>query len=200
MKKIRLTFFGLEKKRQCKKKISKLKNKDTIIVNEEIWLFYNNLYKSNFQKTDCDFLFEIIKDNIKTLNEKDEKLREEDLSLSEIEMALKQMKNGKSPGLDGITSEFYKHFWNDIKKLVHKVFLECIEKGCLSPTMRTGVITLLPKPNKDLMKLDNWRPITLLCNDYKLLATVYANRLKHVPAKLVEEFQSAFIKGRHTIM
>lgn len=88
-------------------------------------------------------------------------------------------------------------FLERCKKMIHKAFLECIEKGCLSPTMRTGVITVLPKPNKDLMKLDNWRQITLLCNHYKLLVIVYADWLKHVLAKLVEEFQSAFIKGRH---
>lgn len=44
----------------------------------------------------------IIKDNIKTLNEEDKKLLEENLSLSEIEMALKQLKNGKSLDLDVI--------------------------------------------------------------------------------------------------
>lgn len=63
--------------------------------------------------------------------------------------------------------------------------------------MKTGLITLVPKPQKDLLMLDNWRPITLLCNDYKLLALVYANRLKHVIGKLIEEYQSAFIKGRY---
>lgn len=63
--------------------------------------------------------------------------------------------------------------------------------------MKTGLITLLPKPNKDLLKLDNRRPITLLCNDYKLVALVYANRLKDALVKPVDEFQSAFIKGRH---
>lgn len=75
--------------------------------------------------------------------------------------------------------------------------MECIKKGSLSPTMKIGLITLLPKPQKDLMMLDNWRPITLLCHDYKLLALIYANRLKHVIRKLIEEYQSSFIKGRH---
>lgn len=195
-------FYGLEKHRQSKKRINKLKKNDIITddqkqINDEIWLFYKNLYKSNFKKEDCDILFEIVKDNIKMLNEEDKKILEEDLTTSELESALKQMKNGKAPGIDGLTSEFYKYFWNDIKDLLHKAFLECIRKGCLSPTMKIGLITLLPKPNKDLLNLDNWRPITLLCNDYKLVALVYANRLKNVLVSLVDEFQSAFIKGRH---
>ena len=67
-------------------------------------------------------------------------------------MAVKQMKNEKSPGIDGITIEVYKHFWNDIKDLLYKSFKECIEKGSLSSSMKTALITLLLKPNKDLMK------------------------------------------------
>lgn len=122
---------------------------------------------------------------------------EEDLTLVEIEIALKQMKNSKSPGIDGITIEFIKAFWLDIKDLLFNAYLDCIQQDQLSPTMKTGLITLLPKPNKDLLYLDNWRPITLLCNDYKLLALVYANRIKGVLEKLVDECQSAFIKGRH---
>lgn len=132
------------------------------------------------------------------LKEEDKKILEEDLTTSELESALKQMKNGKSPGIDGITSEFYKHVWNDIKDLLHKAFLECVGKGCLSPTMKTGLITPLPKPNKDLLNQDNWRPITLLCNDYKLVALVYANRLKHVLASLVDEYQF-YNREHHTL-
>jgi len=57
-------------------------------------------------------------------------------------------------------------------------------------------VTVTPKPKKQLLSLDNWRPINI-CTDYKLFALVYANRLKSVLEKLVEEFQSAFIKGRY---
>lgn len=173
-------FFGLEKQRKSKKRINKLKKNDIIIedpnqIHQEIWKFYNNLYKSNFKRVECDLLFETIKINIKTLDQEDKEYLDEDLTIKEIEKALKQMKNGKSPGIDRLTSEFYKHFWNDIKELLYKALSECIRKGSLSPTMKTGLMTLLLKPNKDVLKLDNWRPITLLCNDYKLLAVVYAN-------------------------
>lgn len=193
-------FFGLEK--QSKKKINNLMingitMEDQKLVQDEISLFYGNIYKSKLNKSDCDFLFEKIDENIKKLDVEDKHILEEELTIIEIETALKQMKNGKSPGIDGLTSEFLKHFWADIKKLLYKAFLECIKEGCLSPTMKTGLITLLPKPQKDLLMLDNWRPITLLCSDYKLLALVYANRLKHVIGKLIEEYQSAFIKGRY---
>lgn len=80
--------------------------------------------------------------------------------------------------------------------MLYKAFTDCISAGNLSPTMKHGLITLIPKPNKNNLLLDNWRPITLLCNDYKLLAHVYANRLNSGLNQLVDECQSAFIKGR----
>ena len=125
-------FFGLEKHKQSKQKICKLKKNDLLIedlkqVNEEIWLFYN-LYKLNFQETECEFLFGLVKDKIKILNERENNILEEKLSKSKIDTAIKQMKNGKSPGIDGITIEFYKHFWNDIKDLLYNTFIECIDK------------------------------------------------------------------------
>jgi len=194
-------FFGLEKQRQTKKKINKLEINEIIIedhkeIQNEIWLFYRNLYSSKFKKADCDSLFNNITDNIQKLNEDDKNLIDDELTIAELDVALKRMKNGKSPGIDGLTTEFVKHFWKDIRKLLYNALLECIQKGSLSPTMKTGLITLLPKPKKQLLSLDNWRPITLF-TDYRLFALVYPNRLKLVLEKLVEEFQSAFIKGRY---
>ena len=63
--------------------------------------------------------------------------------------------------------------------------------------MKQGLITLIPKLNKDPLFLDNWRPITLLNSDYKLLASVYANRLKPCLNEITSVTQSGFMKGRH---
>ncbi len=62
---------------------------------------------------------------------------------------------------------------------------------------KRGLITLIPKADKDPLSIENWRPITLLCSDYKLLALVYANRLNSGLSKVISECQSAFIKGRN---
>ncbi len=60
-----------------------------------------------------------------------------------------------------------------------------------------GSNTLLPKPNKDSLHLDNWRPITLLNSDYKLFAFLFANRLKPCLEEIVSTTQSGFMKGRN---
>lgn len=121
---------------------------------------------------------------------------EDKLKIKELDTAILRMSKGKSPGLDGLTGEFYTAFWKNIRVTLYNAFLECISAGHLSPTMKQGLITLIPKPNKDKLLLDNWRPINLLCNDYKLLAHVYANRLDMALWQIVDECQSAFIKGR----
>ncbi len=64
-------------------------------------------------------------------------------------------------------------------------------------TMKQGIIKLIPKPGKDLLYLDNWHPITLLNSDYKILAALYANRLKLCLREIISVTQSGFMKGRH---
>ena len=81
--------------------------------------------------------------------------------------------------------------------MLYKAFLECISTGNLSNTMKQGIITLIPKPNKDIHFLDNWRPITLLCTDHKILAHVLADRLNKGLNVIIDESQSAFVKGRN---
>ncbi len=195
-------FFGLEKQRQTKKKINKLLINDVNTdnqdqINEEIRHFYDKLYESNFSEEDCQLFLEKIKEYKKTMDENFRQLMEDKLRIEELDIAIGRMSKGKAPGLDGLTVEFYVHFWNDIRVLLYNALLQCISSGHLSPTMKRGIITLVPKPNKDKLLLDNWRPITLLCNDYKLLAHVYSRRLDTGLSKLIDECQSAFVKGRN---
>lgn len=88
-------------------------------------------------------------------------------------------------------------FWSEIGILLHKAFNECISNRNLSTAVKHGLITLIPKPNKDSLFLDNCRPITLLCNDYKVWAHVYANRINEGLMSITDDSQSAFIKGRN---
>lgn len=64
------------------------------------------------------------------------------------------------------------------------------------PSMKQGVITLIPKHSKDKRILDNLRPITLLNTDYKLLSGCIAARIKIGSSQLIDETQSAFLGGR----
>ena len=75
------------------------------------------------------------------------------ITVEELEAVLKRMKSNKTPGVDGITSEFLKVFWGKIKYFV----MDCgFHKGSLSTSMHQCIITCLPKPNKDRSFIKNW--------------------------------------------
>ena len=93
---------------------------------------------------------------------------------------LKTMSNNKSPGLDGFTVEFYKFFWTDIGYFLVRSVNESFAEGELSISQKQGVITCLPKGNKDKTLLKNWRPISLLNVSYKITSACIAKRLKSV--------------------
>ena len=63
-------------------------------------------------------------------------------------------------------------------------------------TTQNWQITLLPKPDKDLTQLTNWRPISLLNADYKILVKTIANRIKQVLNKLIDQSHTGFVKNR----
>jgi hypothetical protein len=121
---------------------------------------------------------------------------EQDINIKEIGQALKELKNGKSPGTDGFTADFYKFFWAKIKTLVLESLRWVYKEGELSIEQKRGIINLIPKKNKDIRQLKNWRPISLLNTDYKILTKSLATRLKKVLPDVINEDQVAYLKER----
>ena len=122
-------------------------------------------------------------------------LCEGDLMEAECEQALKQMASNKSPGVDGLPAEFYVRFWGLLGPDLVNVFNSCYRSGKMSKSQRSGTITLLFKKG-DPLETANWRPITLLCADYKIAAKALANRLLLVISSVVSPDQSCGIPGR----
>ena len=119
-----------------------------------------------------------------------------EISDEEFEQILKEMKKNSSPGSDGLPIEFYIVFWLKIKSVFIASIKMGLQKGCLSVTQREGLITLLPKKDKDTLFIKNWRPLSLLNVDYKILAKCLANRIKKHIDFLIHHDQTGFIKGR----
>ena len=114
----------------------------------------------------------------------------------ECRNATLNMKSNKSPGSDGLPVEFYITFWNDIKTILINALNAAYHLGELSPTQKRGILTLLYKKG-DKDALTNWRPISLLNTDYKILAHILANRIKKVINNLISTDQSGYLKGRN---
>jgi len=108
------------------------------------------------------------------------------------------MNNGSAPGGDGLTTSFIKFFWGHIKTMVIDSLNAAFQHGQMSTTQKRAIITLIHK-GKQLPRddLNNWRPISLLNSDYKLLAKCLAIRLSGVLGTLIHENQFGFMKGRN---
>ena len=87
-------------------------------------------------------------------------------------------------------------FWTDIRHFLVRSINCAYEVGELSVTQKQGVITCIPKGNKDKQLIKNWRPISLLNVSYKLASACIANRLKLVLPSLFKEEQTGFLAGR----
>jgi len=71
------------------------------------------------------------------------------------------------------------------------------ENGHLLISQRLGIISLIPKKDKNLEYLKNWRPVSLLNNDYKIATKAIALRMEKVLPKIIDESQTGYVKGRY---
>ena len=123
---------------------------------------------------------------------------EDPLNLMEISSALDVMDNNKSPGCDGIPYEFYKTFWKKIGPLVTAVFNKVLEEGVLCDSQGEADLRLVPKCAEP-KRLNDYRPISLLNADYKLLSATLANRLKSTLPIVISPAQKGGVPGRKIV-
>ena len=199
-------FLNLEKHQARKKSISKLRTEEGNLIDtqqdilKEEERYYKKLYSSSLQENNEEQR-QIEKDIFSTNEVKvDEDLHSklvEPIGEEELKKIIMKSPKGKSPGVDGYTTEFYQFFWHTLKKHMIKAFNESLTEGSLCTSQKRGIISLIPKPNKDPELLKNWRPITLLNQDYKYLAKCLADRCQDIIPRIVSTDQSGFVNGRY---
>lgn len=80
--------------------------------------------------------------------------------MKERKEALKNYLKNKSPGTDGLTAEFCSFFWDLLSDTMVNSFNHGFQKGVMEISQRQSIIRLIPKKDKDLSRLENWRPIS----------------------------------------
>ena len=133
---------------------------------------------------------------ITSLSEHENEELEHNLSIEELQNALKDFQNNKTPGEDGFTKEFYDTFFYLLGNSLLDSFNAAFHHGKLSVTQKRGIISLISKDESDLTVSSNWRPITLLNVDYKILAKAIAKGIQSTLPKLIHTDQTGFIKRR----
>ena len=194
-------FFKKMQSKSEKCTIEKLKDDDgNIQTNPKDILdvthkFYKDLYDKENSKVDMTVQDKLVNQIDKKLSDESRDSLEAELTLKELETALKKSSKNKTPGSDGIPVEFYQKYQKILLPHLLKVAIKSQELKLMPESQREAIITLLFKAGeKDLLK--NYRPISLCNSDYKLITKAFSMRLQKVLPDIISENQTAGIPNR----
>lgn len=163
---------------------------------EDIARAFREFYQALFadEGVEEEVVIDLLTDTLKVSEEEKEGL-EGDIRSEEILCALKAMDTDKSPGSDGLTKEFFSCFVDILLPVLVKLFKAIHANGSLSESQKMSYISLLCKDENNSELLKNYRPISLMNLDYKIITKVLCNRLKHVMSSLVHPDQTCAVPG-----
>ena len=108
---------------------------------------------------------------------------------------IKHLPTDKNPGPDGFTGELYQTLREELTPMFLSLFQNMAEGGTLPNLFYEATITLISKPDKDVTKKENYRPISLMNTDAKILNKILANRIQQHIKRIIQHDQVGFIPG-----
>ena len=173
--------------------ITSLKVGDSVTSNQEeiIKIFENHfskLYKNKKKSS-----FESLLDQLQ--EQETELTTENEITLDEVKKATDKLNADSSPGSDGITSNFYKVFKREMAPILKKVFNNVVNTNRLPDNQQIAILKLLPK-TENPRTVDEFRPISLMNTDLKILSHVLANRLIKNLEEVIGQHQDAYLNKR----
>ena len=189
-------FYNLEKARANQKTCTKIIHEGEELCTDESILNAQFTYFQNLYKRDDSLKYTIENRSGIKLSQAHFLQCERKISESEAKAAVWSIKTSKTPGIDGLPIELYKILWNDLKDVFMDMIHESERTGYIHHSIKSGVLNLIPKANKDSRFLRNLRPITLLNVDYKIIEKILARRLDNVLPSIINKDQTGFMAGR----
>ena len=121
--------------------------------------------------------------NLPRLKQEEIEIMNNPITSTEIEAVIKNLPKNKSPGLDGLTGEFYQTFREELMPSLLKLFQKIEEEGTLPNSFYEATIALIQnkqqqqQTGKDNTKKENYKPLLLVNTDAKFLSKILANRI-----------------------
>lgn len=162
-------------------------------------VFRSNLAKlfsptQDFDAAKADILFSNI--TLQTLAQKQRDLLECPIADLEVKEAINALKPHKRLVPDGFSATYYKQFALILTPILTKAFNSLLSGYSFRTETLTSIISMLPKPRSDSSSWTNFRPISLLNLDIKLLARILATRLNTIIGRLIHRDQTGFMLTR----
>ncbi|KAL3692018.1 hypothetical protein R1sor_005669 [Riccia sorocarpa] len=195
-------FFTLWQAKTKQDEIRVLKLEDGTVIEEksrilaEVGKFYKTLYQEEGDtQATIEARREILLGIDKKVSVEENQMLERPPLEEELEECVRNLAKDKAPGLDGVSADVLREFWEEVKPMCMHLLSIFWEDERLTASEKKGVIKLILK-NDERSMLTNRRPITLLGITYKIVSRILADRIKPILPGLVSGQQTGFVPGR----
>lgn len=192
------------KKQQAESTVHKIRDPSTNTmhykmtgIQQTFVRFYTNLYTQ--PKIDDGVTEAFLKRiHLPKVTDEQNLLLTREITDEEIKKAISHSKVSKAPGPDGFPAEWYKEMKDLLAPKMRTTFNHVLKTGITPPSWKEAIISVIPKEGKDKTDCGNYRPISVLNQDYKIYTHIMAKRLEKILPQIISLDQTGFIQQRQT--